>query len=727
MRNKPQAQSTPAAPDPLRRLADAHKVATTFTGWDGSEQQVSDATLRRVLSAMGFAVDTDEELARSLADSETAPWKRVLPPTAVVRRGAPGTVPVHLPAGSTAALKLRLEDGSEQDLAWPGQDAEREEQDVDGAAVERTLVPLPAGLPLGWHRLDVDGDGTHGSAVLVVTPDRLDTADGLRDRRAWGVQAQLYSVRSSRSWGIGDLTDLADLAAVAGTDYDAGFVLINPLHAAEPVPPIEPSPYLPTTRRFFNPLYIRVEAVPEYAYLDPEQRDAAADAARSLYPANTSAAELDRDASYAAKLKVLENVYRVERGPGRQRQFEAFKADAGEGLENFARWCALAEDLQPGAPEWAEADGPGSDYVLQRLPQLQERIDFFKWLQWICDEQLEAVQRAATKAGMGIGVIHDLAVGVHPAGADAWMLRDVLTQGISVGAPPDMFNQRGQDWSQPPWHPGRLAESGYAAYRDMIRTILRHAGGIRVDHILGLFRLWWIPQEAQSPGEGAYVYYDHEALIGILALEAQRAGAVVIGEDLGVFEPWVQEYLAERGVLGTSILWFEQTEDGPRAPEEYRVGALTSVNTHDLPPTAGYLAGEHVNLRESLGLLNRPVEEERKADSEAQEAVLEALRKRGLLPKAAAGQVAGQMHGAQVQQTVEALHRFILQTPSVLLGVALADLVGEKKTQNQPGTADEYPNWRIPLSGPDGRAVLLDGLDRNERFRSLAKLMQEEI
>ena len=725
MSEKPTAQSVPEAADPLHQLARFHQVATTFTGWDGELKEVSDATLRRVLTALGLAADTEEDLRRSLAESENAPWQRTLPPTAVVRRSNPGTVPVHLPAGKEAEIRIRLEDGSEQELPWPqAHDAER---DVEGALLCRTLVPLPQDLPLGWHRLELEADGSASNAVLVVTPDRLDTADKLAARREWGPQAQLYSVRSERSWGIGDLTDLADLAAVSGTDYNAGFVLINPLHAAEPVPPIEASPYLPTTRRFFNPLYIRVEAVPEFAYLDGDARQAAAEAARALYPANRSAGELDRDSSYAAKLKVLRDVFHVPRTPGRQRQFEAFKAESGQGLESFARWCALAEELAPGAPEWDEATGPDSAYVLEQLPRLQEEIEFYKWMQWLCDEQLETVQRSAKKAGMSIGVIHDLAVGVHPGGADAWMLRDVLAPGISVGAPPDMFNQRGQDWSQPPWHPGRLADSGYAAYRDMIRTILRHAGGIRVDHILGLFRLWWIPQGAESPGEGAYVYYDHEALIGILALEAQRAGAVVIGEDLGVFEPWVQEYLAERGVLGTSILWFEQTEDGPRAPEEYRVGALTSVNTHDLPPTAGYLAGEHVNLRESLGLLNRPVEEERKADSEAQEAVLDALRQRGLLPASGSGQVAGAMHGEEVKRTVEALHRFVLQTPSVLLGVALADLVGEKKTQNQPGTADEYPNWRIPLSGPDGEAVLLDELPENERFRSLAALMRDSV
>jgi 4-alpha-glucanotransferase len=319
---------------------------------------------------------------------------------------------------------------------------------------------------------------------------------------------------------------------------------------------------------------------------------------------------------------------------------------------------------------------------------------------------------------MGVGIIHDLAVGVKQDGADAWSLAGVLAGDVTVGAPPDAFNQQGQDWSQPPWHPGRLAESGYAAYRDMLRTVLRHAGGIRVDHILGLFRLWWIPA-GSGPGQGTYVYYDHEALIGILALEAQRAGAIVIGEDLGVFEPWVRDYLAERGIFGTSILWFEHDAGGPIPPERYRQQCLTSVNTHDLPPTAGYLAGEHVTLRESLGLLQRPVEEERAAATAEQEAVLALVRERGLLPAAASPAAASPGATPDVQATVEALYAFTALAPSSLLGVALVDAVGETRTQNQPGTSSaQYPNWRIPLAGPDG-PVLLDGLPEHPGYRSL--------
>ena len=706
----------------LLRLAEKHRVATTFTGWNGGDVQVTGTTLRRVLAALGVPAGSPDEVARSLEEAGSAPWRRTLPPTAVLRSGRAASVPVVLPAAARPSLTLVLEDGTERDLLLPPEPVE--EQNGGQGDLVRYELELPQELPLGWHRLVLRGEDLQAEAVLVMTPDRLSTADRLERSRQWGLMAQLYSVRSSRSWGVGDLGDLAELASVAGS----GFLLINPLHAAEPVPPLEDSPYLPATRRFFNPLYIRIEDIPEYADLPDADRQAVEDAAARLAATNTSTDLLDRNASYAAKLDALERIYRVPRSSLRQQQLETFVAEEGRGLQDFALWCALAAELPPGAEEWKHADGPASDYVREHSRHLEERADFYRWLQWICDGQLAGAQQAARDAGMEIGIVHDLAVGVHPAGADAWSLRGVLTQGISVGAPPDMFNQQGQDWSQPPWHPERLAEAGYAPYRDMLRTILRHAGGIRVDHILGLFRLWWIPAGG-APADGAYVYYDHEALIGILALEAERAGAIVIGEDLGVFEPYVQEYLAERGVMGTSILWFERTEGGPRPASDYRRGALTSVTTHDLPPTAGYLAGEHVALRDSLGLLNRPAEEERAEDAAAQQEVLALVREHGLLPaaRAASADSAENLDEESVQETVEALHAFIAQTPSVLLGVSLADAVGERRTQNQPGTSDEYPNWRIPLAGPDGKPVLLDELAAHPRYQSLVRVLREAL
>jgi 4-alpha-glucanotransferase len=316
---------------------------------------------------------------------------------------------------------------------------------------------------------------------------------------------------------------------------------------------------------------------------------------------------------------------------------------------------------------------------------------------------------------MGLGVMADLAVGVNPHGADAWALQEIYARGVSVGAPPDAYNQAGQDWNQPPWRPDRLTDAAYEPFRRLVEAALRNAGGVRVDHVIGLFRLWWIPDGA-GPTAGTYVRYDHEAMVGILALEAQRAGAVVVGEDLGTVEPWARTYLAERGVLGTSVLWFEFDHDGDGGPlpaERWREWCLASVTTHDLPPTAGYLSGDHVRLRAELGLLTRPVEEELAVDSLEREAWLGELRRVGLLEGDEAG----------VQETVEALYAYLVRTPSRLRCLALTDVVGDRRTQNQPGTIDEYPNWRVPLSDPDGSPLLLDDVIRSRRAQRLCRVM----
>jgi 4-alpha-glucanotransferase len=723
-----QENQAEAAGEPLLALAEAHGVGTSFRGWDGVERQVAAPTLRRILAALGVEAETPDDVRAALRNNDLEPWRRFLPPVVVLQEGQEFHLEVHAPDGSEVRVWVTSEDGRQHDDLL--QDDAQQSREVDGVLITRSTFAIPEYLPLGWHTLHAESsEGITSECALVVTPARLATTEKLSERRRWGVMAQLYSVRSSRSWGIGDFSDLVDLAAISGAE-GADFVLVNPLHAAEPLPPVQDSPYLPATRRFFNPLYIRVEEIPEYGYLDPDSRATVEQLAVRLRPANQDAELLDRNSSYAAKLAALELVFGVKRSPSRDLQFAQFCAEQGQGLADFALWAALAEDLPPSSPEWTEAASPATGYSRQARERLAGRIEFHQWLQWICDQQLEAAQRAAKKAGMETGIIHDLAVGVKTDGADAWMLHDVLAPGASVGAPPDVFNQQGQDWSQPPWHPARLAESGYAPYRDMLRTILRHAGGVRVDHILGLFRLWWIPA-GEGPENGTYVYYDHEALIGILALEAQRAGAIVIGEDLGVFEPWVRTYLSERGIFGTSILWFEHGPDGPLAPETYRQQCLTSVNTHDLPPTAGYLAGEHVTLREKLGLLMRPVEEERARASEEQESVLELVRQRGLLSPAssvsAEDAADGGVRDADVQRTVEALYAFTALTPSSLLGVALVDAVGETRTQNQPGTHNQYPNWCIPLAGSDGAAVLLEELPGNARFKSLLRTVRNAL
>ena len=508
--------------------------------------------------------------------------------------------------------------------------------------------------------------------------------------------AQLYQVRSAESWGVGDLGDLADLATWAAAAHDADFVLINPLHAAEPVAPMEPSPYLPTTRRFVNPIYLRVEDVPELARLEHAAYGRVATLAAAARALN-EVDGIDRDAAWTAKKEALRYVFDVGLTGRREKSFVDFCDREGDGLTTYATWCALVEEYGLPWSDWAdELQDPSSAAVATFRERHAAEVDFHCWLQWLLEQQLATVQHDARAAGMSLGIVHDLAVGVHPLGADAWGLGDALARGVTVGAPPDQFNQLGQDWSQPPWRPDRLAELGYAPFRDMVRAVLRDSGGVRVDHIIGLFRLWWIPAGG-TPAEGTYVHYDHEALLGILVLEAQRAGAVVIGEDLGVVAPHVRDYMMERGLVGTSILWFEWEDDQPKPPEHYRDLCLSTVTTHDLPPSAGYLSLEHVAIREQLDLLTRPVEEERAHEEASIAKLRDACIQRGLL-----GPRAG------IDAVVEALHRWMALTPSRMLAVALADVVGDHRAINQPGTNDEYPNWRVPLAGPDGRPVSLE-------------------
>ena len=531
----------------------------------------------------------------------------------------------------------------------------------------------------------------------------------------WGLTVQLYSVRSRGSWGHGDLRDLADLATWSAASLGAGFVLVNPLHAAEPLPPVSPSPYLPMSRRFLSPLYLRIEDIPEYAELAGAERRQIDTLAAPLRACNTTSGLIDRDAVWQAKRASLQLIYRQQWAARRQAAFEQFRVRHGQALADWALWCALAEEHGPDWRTWpAPLRDPRSAAAAAQRGRLRSACRFHAWLQWLADEQLAAAQAAARSAGMPIGIITDLAVGSHPGGADSWSNADVLVPGVSGGAPPDEFNQRGQDWGQVPWHPGRLARAGYRPLADLMGAAFAHAGGLRVDHVMGLFRLWWVPA-GMSPDQGTYVRYDHEGMVGTLAGAAARAGGLAVGEDLGTVEEWVRDYLASRGVLGTSLLWFERDSGGrPRPPKCWRPGALATVGTHDLPPAAAFVSGEQVELRARLGLLTQPLETERAAARSAMAAWREALTAEGLLRPGETDPFAFTV----------ALYGYLARTPSALIGVALADAVGDRRQQNLPGTISEYPNWRIPLCDEEGRPVLLEELPAHPGLRAIVTALR---
>jgi 4-alpha-glucanotransferase len=557
------------------------------------------------------------------------------------------------------------------------------------------------------------------------------TAPGVAPRlelpstRQWGFTAQLYSVRSAGSWGHGDLHDLAELARWSGSELGAGFLLVNPLHAAEPLEPVSPSPYLPMTRLFVSPLYLRVEDVPEYRALPSTAQQQIQALAAPLRAANTTANLIDRDAVWRAKRAALELIHAVPLSEKRAAAFARFRADRGRDLERWAAWCALAERHGPDWRSWpAELADPGrASAAVDQDRELSESAEFHAWLQWQADEQLATAQRAAKDAGMAYGIVHDLAVGVHPGGADAWAHQRELVGGFSVGAPPDGFNQLGQDWGQLPWNPRALAAARYGPLAELFAASLRHAGGIRVDHVMGLMRLWWVPA-GERPDRGAYVTYDHRAsvaaLVGAAAAspgaDSPEASAVAIGEDLGTIEPWIRAYLAEHGILGTEMLWFARDRSGrPLPPARWRRGCMASVGTHDVPTVSGFLTGEQVTVRAKLGLLKIPEERERADAAELLARWRAALVRRGLLP-------AGQNPDA-AQLTV-ALYGYLCMTPALLLGVSLADAVGDVRTQNIPGTSGEYPNWRIPLCDDQGRAVLVEDLPGNPLLQQVCRAVR---
>jgi len=498
--------------------------------------------------------------------------------------------------------------------------------------------------------------------------------------RAWGWAVQVYALRSRGSWGLGDFADLRRLGQWSAA-RGAGFLQVNPLGPSQPVPPLEPSPYYPSSRRFLSPLYLRIEEIPG------AQRAAArwAHLAERGHALNT-APLIDRDAVFALKMEALEGLWsEFKAGAPEREEFARFVVESGGCLRQYAIYCALAERLGPNWKDWPPAyRHPVAPAVAQFAAEHVERVTFHEWIQWLLDRQLD-------EANQALPLVQDLPIGFDPGGADAWAWQDLLAFGASVGAPPDLFNTRGQDWGLPPFIPHRLKAAGFAPFRETIRALLKHAGGLRIDHVMGLFRLYWIPK-GLGPDRGAYVRYDHEGLLSVIAEECRRAGAFAVGEDLGTVDPMVRHRLKAWGLLGSKVLWFE-SED-PRAwPRE----ALASVSTHDLPTLAGHLTGRDQAEQTSLGL---------KSDPDARRAASERLRS-----------WTGLSEGSSLQGAAVGVHRILARSPASLVAASLEDALGVELRPNLPGTFRERPNWRLPLP------KALEDLEKDPEVMALAEAL----
>jgi 4-alpha-glucanotransferase len=566
-------------------------VAPGFHDYAGNWRQSPDSTVGAVLDAMGAGEDGP-------------------PPPPMVTVRTDHQLPPLGPG------RIQLEDGGEID--------------IDG--------PLPPDVPTGYHRFDPAEAPPH---QLVVSPGGV-----ARPERAWGFAAQLYAARSEGSWGIGDLSDLARVGRWARA-LGAGFTLVNPLHAPTPTAdgPMQPSPYYPGSRCFYNPVHIAVEELPGAG--DAAGLTEAAAAGRAL----NDSRRIDRDKVWALKKPVLRQIFeRADRA-----EMDRYRARRGEALERFSTFCAVAETIGPDWRNWPEGAAETVD---------AEAVRFHSWLQMVTEGQL-------ARAGQELPLVVDLAVGVDPSGPDSWIWQDCFAPAMRVGAPPDEFNTLGQNWGLPPFDPWRLRSAAYEPWIAALRSALVHGRGLRIDHVMGLFRLYWIPADAGA-ADGVYVSYPHHDLLNILALEAERAGAYVVGEDLGTVEDSVRADLQERGILSYRLWWFE-----PDPPPAWPAQAMGAVTTHDLPTVAGVLTGSDLQAQRDMGT---------EPNEESAAALLAKVNQRA--------------PGEEPDEVIAGVYADLATSPCDLLVATLEDVLAVEERPNMPGTVDQWPNWCVALPAP---------------------------
>jgi len=704
----------------LRALAERVGILPSYTAAaSGEERQTSDATRVGLLAAMGLDGATEAaaaEVLRAIAEREGS---RLVEPTLVVTHGRSNAgVAVRLPAGGAAPVEWSLELNAE--------DGRIERAEGRSAALGKWVLRLPVpGAPLdpGYHslRVTVERGGRHQEArqTLIVAPSRCATVDDrIGEHRAFGLWANLYSVRSSGAWGMGDIGDLRSLLEFSARQ-GAAFVGVNPLHAlwnrGEHV-----SPYAPVSRLYRSLAYLEIAAVPELASCAAaRERIASPEFARELERLR-AASHLEYERVVEAKRPVLELLHRSfaaqqrDRDTPRGRAYQRFLEDGGDALRDFATFAALAEHLgcssqDEGWRGWpAQYRHPDSAAVQRFREEHGESIDFHRWLQFEIDRQLAESAAAARTLGLPIGIYGDLAIGSSAGGSDAWAFPDLFADGSNVGAPPDAFARSGQDWGFPPIDPHRLRAQSYGYWIRMLRSAFAHTGALRIDHIMGLFRLYWIPA-GRPATEGAYVRYPARDLLGILALESQRAGALVIGEDLGTVPRGLAARLARWGILSSRVLYFEQCAGSFRPAKRYSRRALVTANTHDLAPLAGFLTGRDLQLRRQVGQITSDEELDSLQRQRARdcEALRQRLVREDLLPSDPAP-----LHPDRFAAAVTA---FLCRTPAPLVGLSLDDLLGETEPVNLPGVAaSHHRSWtrrmRVPLdqllSSPAARASL---------------------
>ena len=672
---------------------------------------------------MGIAASTDDEARATLAKFRAN--RALIPPVRVVEASSPSRRKLEARAPSTRSqtgpwrLEIQREDGERlvTEGPWRG-----------GGILE---IDLPD-LPLGYHRAKLAMSAGHrewtSEQTLIVVPSRCTSpSELLGDDRAFGLVANLYTLRSARNWGAGDLTDLSVLARSAASS-GADFIGVNPLHALLNRG-TQVSPYSPVSRLFRNPLYIDVTRVPEVVDTPGLRDRIASPELRAEIDALRESASVRYEQVMAVKGLVLDAAHRIfaERvqgsGDDRDREYQAYVEAHEPALTRFATWMTIAEE--PGRrSDWRtwpeELQDPDSDAVAKLAGERAARVDYHRWVQFEMDRQLAVAATVARESQMRIGLYQDLAIGTSPAGADAWAFQDLFIRNVNIGAPPDPYSATGQNWGLPPIDPRVLRRSGYRYFVDLVRSAFRHAGALRIDHVMGLFRLFWIPA-GKSGEEGAYVRYPANDLLGIIALESTRNRALVVGEDLGTVPRDVPPALEKWGILSSKVLLFERENRGGFKPtSKYPSLALATANTHDLPPLAGFWSGHDIEVRHEVGLIasDTAAEQARKDRDAERGAILDRLAREHILSKPVAPHSAPDLRAA--------VHAFLCRTNSVLVGLSLDDLAGETESVNVPGVGPEkYASWtrkmRLPIETIMANSDALTAMRCEGRMRSTTR------
>jgi 4-alpha-glucanotransferase len=679
--------------------------------WDiwGRHHDTAASAKQTILGALGVAAGDAAELEQSLAAHERREWERLAPPTIVCGESQDQQLPLNLAAeslGEGARLVVHREDGQSSEFQLNLWDLPQAAHiAMDGVTRVRKLARLPVKLPLGYHRVTVEAAGVSASVRFIVTPERAWVSPHLgRGGRAAGIAVSLYGVRSERNWGFGDFTDLLRVVEFAAEQLECGFVALNPLHAIHNRRPFNTSPYLPNCTFYQNFLYLDVEGMEDFAGCERAVRLRRSPEVTAEIAALREAPFVEYERVSVLKLRFLKMLFvrflREWRArSARALQFQAYLDREGDLLEKFAIYCALDDHLHRLNPDlWVWTNWP-APYQDPESPETKEfrrkhslRVLFYQYLQWQIDLQLSGAQKHARDRQLPIGLYHDLALATDSFGSDLWAHRPFYVNGCRVGSPPDDFSPKGQDWGFPPPNSARHREDGYRLFAESIRKNCRHGGALRIDHVMRLFRLFWIP-DGRDATEGAYVREQTEDFVRILALESVRNQVVIVGEDLGTVEPAMRETLARFGVLSYRLLYFEKNPNSEfRRHEEYPRQSLVSSTTHDLPTLAGFWVGADIQARRAAGTINdKDLAEQTSHRADEKQKMLNLLFEQKLLspdlPRSAADypELTGPLHNAVIG--------FLALTPSQLLAINQEDLTKELSQQNLPGTTWQYPNW----------------------------------